>query len=546
MSNATPSALIADPSNTVRLSLRAILQGCDIGRIDTASTIAEARRKLIDCKYDVVLCEYHFEGDESGQDLLEELREKKTLPLSTLFIMVTGEAAYARVAGVAEETPDDYMLKPVQAGELSERLEKAFARRQALMEIYEALNGKHYTKALKAAQQMMALKTPYLADIIKLAANIFYRLGRLDESAAMYKRILETRNPAWAKLGLARVALRQGDKATAETAMLDIINQYYRYLPVYNQLVELYLSEERFADALDITEQAIKITPNNLKRLQKAGQLAYSLGDATKAAEYLGRAVKVNGKAVDLDYRSIFHLALMQFDGGQAPDAASLVKQIAAKQKNDMLSEDGRRGEWYGDLALATESIARREPLAAIDLLRSLAGHWDAPDFNFEFALDYFTVIDRLYADDIAGTLVEWLQSLALRFNTGRQAEELLIQPLSRRARLVEVVGQAGVFVSEITNQAAKLLVDNDFRAAAEILIPEAQRTRNNRLLAAAANAAAKCFQSFHEPAFKQQAETCLAFMVPVDELLTQRLRALLAGPAPEAEAPEAEGDEAD
>ncbi|HEY9103591.1 response regulator [Chitinimonas sp.] len=518
------AALVADPSSTVRLSLRAILQGCDVSRIDTASTISEARRRLLDGKYDIVLCEYHFDSEETGQDLLEEMRARKALPLSTLFFVVTAEAAYSRVVNVAEETPDDYMLKPVQAGELAERIEKAFLRRQALMEIYEALNEQHYNKALKVAQQMMQMKTPYLADIIRLSANILYRLGRYEEAAAMYKRILETRNPAWAKLGLAKVALRQDDKETAEGAMLDIINQHFRYLPVYNQLVDFYLADERYAEALEITEQAIKITPNSLKRLQRAGQLAYSLGDATKAAEYLERAVRINGKAVDLDYRTIFHLVLLQYDKGQAPDAASLVKQLAAKHKADATPTDGQQGDWYGQMALATEAIARREPLSAIDILRKLAEHWSAPDFTFTFALDYLKVVDRLYADDIAGTLVEWVQPIAVRFVTGRQAEELLTQPLARRTRLTEVVAKAGEFVAQITNQAAQLVKDGNFRAAVERLTREGERTRNNRLLAAAANAAAKAFLEHKEPAFKAQAETCLARIVPPDEGLAQRL----------------------
>ncbi|GAB3242560.1 response regulator [Chitinimonas naiadis] len=533
MQQRTLSALVADPSSTVRLSLRAILQGCDIGRIDTASTLSEARRRLIDGKYDVVLCEYHFDSEDTGQDLLEDMRARKALPLTTLFIMVTAEASYGRVINVAEETPDDYMLKPVQAGELAERIERAFLRRQALMEIYEALNEKHYNKALKTAQQMMQMKTPYLADIVRLAANILYQLGRYEESVAMYKRILETRNPAWAKLGLAKVALRQGDKETAESAMLDIVNQHFRYLPVYNQLVDFYLADERYAEALEITEQAIKITPNNLKRLQRAGQLAYSLGDPTKAAEYFGRAIRINGKAIDLDYRSIFHLVLLQFDKGQSPDAASLVKQLAAKHKNDDGNGNDHQGEWYGQLAMATEAIAKREPLAAIDILRNLAAHWSAPDFTFTFALDYLTVVDRLYAEDIVGTLVEWVQPIAVRFVTGRQAEELLIQPLARRTRLTEVVSKASEFVSQITNQAAQMVVDSNFRAAVERLTREGERTRNNRLLAAAANAACKAFLAHKEPAFKAQAESCLARMVPADDMLAQRLAKQMGAPEP-------------
>ncbi|WP_269531053.1 response regulator [Chitinimonas sp. BJYL2] len=530
MSQRQPSALIADPSSSVRLSLRGVLQGMDFGRIDTATSVSEARRRLQESKYDLVLCEFHFETDDTGQDLLEECRERKILPLSTLFFMVTGEAAYANVVNVAEETPDDYMLKPIQAGELSARIERAFNRRQALMEIYEALNAKQYNAALKSAQQMMQTKTPYLGDIVKLAANIFMRLGRLEESASMYKRILEARNPAWAKLGLARVAIKQGDHETAEAAMLDIINQHSRYLPVYNQLVDLYRSEERYADALGIIEQAIKITPNNLKRLQSAGQMAHSIGDMDKANSYLLKALRVNGKAVDLDDRTIFQLIMGQIDQGQMGEASSLVKQLSSKPRRDDKPDRAHRGEWYTLLAAAAEAIARREPLAAIDMMREVGSHAAAPEFDFDLALDYFTVLNRLYAEDIAANMIEWIKPIAERFDTGRAAEELLLRPIADRAKLAEVVVRAGEQVAQITNRAAQLVVANNFRAAADELIREGERTRNNRLLAAAVNAAAKAYLAYKEDVFRTQAEHCLVLMAPPDPMLAERMRKMLEG----------------
>ncbi|WP_374352830.1 response regulator [Chitinimonas sp.] len=521
------SALIADPSSGTRLSVRNVLQELGVGRIDTASGVAEARRRLLESRYDIVLCEYHFDSEETGQDLLEEMRERKAMPISTIFVMVTGEASYARVIGVAEETPDDYMLKPVQTGELSDRIQRAFTRREALIDIYEALNANDFNRALKEAQQIMQQKTPYLADVVRIAANTLYRLGRFAESARMYQRILETRNPAWAKLGLAKVALRQGDHATAEKAMLDIVGQHLQYLPVYTQLADLYVSDERYADALDITEQAIKITPHSVRRLQQAGQIAYSLGNKELANDYLGRAVRFGGgRPADLDYRSIFYILLMQFDSGHSSDAASLVKQIAAKQKAG--ADEGRRGAWYGELAVATEAIARREPLAAVDILRKLAGHCDAPEFDFALALDYVTVIDRLYAEDIGATLAEWVQPMAYRFASSRHAQELLGQRVASRTRLTELINRAADEIAQIAEQAASLMVEGSARGAAELLAQGGFKHHNNRLLASAANAAARAFQATGEAQDRQQAEACLAAMNPPDEALRIRIRGLL------------------
>ena len=61
-----------------------------------------ARRQLEVREFDVVLCDFHFDGNQTGQELIDDLRRANVLPFSTVFIMVTGEAAYDKVAEAAE------------------------------------------------------------------------------------------------------------------------------------------------------------------------------------------------------------------------------------------------------------------------------------------------------------------------------------------------------------------------------------------------------------------------------------------------------------
>jgi DNA-binding response OmpR family regulator len=58
-----------------------------------------------------VLCDYNLGDGMDGQELLER-RKTGTLPLSTIWIMITGERKYERVVAAAEMAPDDYILKP--------------------------------------------------------------------------------------------------------------------------------------------------------------------------------------------------------------------------------------------------------------------------------------------------------------------------------------------------------------------------------------------------------------------------------------------------
>jgi len=116
--------------------------------IDDARTQLEAR------SFDVVLCEQDFAGtDYSGQQLLDDLRRHQLLPLSTVFIMITGEASYDKVAEAAESALDGYLLKPHTATSLAERLRHARQRKRTLRDIFEAVEQNQFEVAARLCLQ---------------------------------------------------------------------------------------------------------------------------------------------------------------------------------------------------------------------------------------------------------------------------------------------------------------------------------------------------------------------------------------------------------
>ena len=129
----TLTTLIIDDALTVRQSLRSILGQLGIIRVETSATIGEARRRLDNGRFDIILCDYHFGSGTTGQEFLEELRHAGSLPLSTVFFMITAEASYERVVSVAEIAPDDYLLKPINFRILEAKI-KAIQRNSDLQQ----------------------------------------------------------------------------------------------------------------------------------------------------------------------------------------------------------------------------------------------------------------------------------------------------------------------------------------------------------------------------------------------------------------------------
>ena len=129
------SYLIVDDFENFRLSMRQILRNCGADKIES---VANASAAVQYCAYnhvDVVLCDYNLGEGKNGQHILEELRYKKLLKRSSLFLMVTAETSKEMVMGAREYQPDGYLTKPINRAMLEKRLGGLIAQRNALLPI---------------------------------------------------------------------------------------------------------------------------------------------------------------------------------------------------------------------------------------------------------------------------------------------------------------------------------------------------------------------------------------------------------------------------
>ena len=93
------TALVADANNATRSVMLSQLRALGVRSIRQASRASDARRHLEAQTFDIVLCEQNFPQESvTGQELLDDLRRGGMLPLATIFIMVTPEAAYSKVS----------------------------------------------------------------------------------------------------------------------------------------------------------------------------------------------------------------------------------------------------------------------------------------------------------------------------------------------------------------------------------------------------------------------------------------------------------------
>ncbi len=496
--------LIADDAPTIRQSIRMTLAQIGMARTDTANSIGEARRRIRNNDYDIILCDYHFGEGMNGQELLEELRRSGELSLSTIWFMITAEASYEKVVAVAEVGPDDYLIKPFTGALLSTRLQSAWSRKAFLRPILDKIHAGDTDGAIANALAVLPEAGNNRADLIRLLSNLLVEAGRLDEAKQLFEETLSSKVVPWAKLGLAKVLARQGSQRQAESMLQAAILSHAQYVDAYEELATLYMAEGRMEEAMAVYDKCIAISPNNVSRLQKAGNLANMMGDPGKARQLLERAVFCGGNSSALSPETVLQLALAAKQDGALGDADKYLRMAQELAKRD----DAVINRFIGKLAGA---IFQNKP----DALAELEQYLTHSDITQEAAVGFLMTANIICPPSVPGEQAtatlppyKWIGIIARRFITTKHISNLLEAAVTQRPAWQNYIAVCGADITEMNNQGVQLMLKKRLDDAMQLLLPQAQNTRNNRLMLSASHAALKYLKE-NELSTKEHEQIC-------------------------------------
>ena len=292
------SAMIVEHNVGMRGNIRNMLAQCGINDVQPVGTAAAAIRKVQERPFDLILCEYHLGDGQDGQHFLEDLRNHGLIPLSTVFIMVTGESSYERVVGAVELAPNDYILKPFTADQLYQRIARSLERREALLPTYELIEIGDLQGALALCLEGYQRHPPYAMDFLRLQAQLLIGLGQPAQAQEAYQRVLEMRAVPWARLGLAKALFLQKRFGEAEQDLEALVAENRQYLDAYDWLARTREATGRLREAQQVIEDAVAVSPHTVRRLKKLGDLAIETGDMKVAERVLTEVVR-KGKYSD-------------------------------------------------------------------------------------------------------------------------------------------------------------------------------------------------------------------------------------------------------
>lgn len=475
-------ALVIDGNPTSRSALVGMLRDWGVGTVAQASRPLDARKILEERVFDIVLCEHHFDGSVmGGQDLLDDLRRSQLLPFSTVFVMVTGEASYAKVAEAAESALDSYLLKPHNATSLGERLTQARRRKRVLRDIFEAIEARQYEQAALLCVKRFSERGEYWLYAARVGAELLLRLGRHDAARRMFEAVREARALPWAKLGIARAEVEGGATEQARRTLESLISGNPSYADAYDVMGRVQVEQGDLEGALETYRRASELTPASVMRLQKQGMLAFYAGEFAEAERALDRAVSTGISSKMFDLETLVLLALLKFDSGDLRGMLRALDNLAHAGERHPESSRIQRFLRLGEIL---RSVADRQIARAVQQVKAAAATLREEEYDFEAASNFIALLARLARTEVQLPDAEiWVGQVALRFCVSKAGTDLLCAAAFGHDVYQQVVRDAHVRIGTMAEQAMTHSVRGSPTVAVQTLLRQSEETLNAKLL---------------------------------------------------------------
>jgi CheY-like chemotaxis protein len=476
------TALVLDPNPTSRSLLTAQLRDYGLTQIRQCSRVADARKLLENMSFDIVLCEMDFhDGNTSGSELLEDLRRENLLPLDTVFVMVTGEATYAKVAEAAESALDSYLLKPFTALRLFERLHQCKTRKNELRDIFVAVEEQRFEEAAAMCLKRFAAKSKYWLYAARIGAELLLRLERHEQAKTLLEAVTSTQALPWARLGIARAQLAANQLNPAKRTLESLLVAEPTYVDAYDVMGRVQVDQGEMTGALETFRKAAAITPGSITRQQKLGLMAFYMGDNAEATKALERATIMGMKSKAFDLQSVVLLGFLQFKAKNTKGVQRCLSDLRRALERAPKSARLRR---FVDIVEVLDLMMAKQVGKVVASIRDLADERRALNFDVEAGSNFLSLASHLSAAEInLPSAEDWVKEIAQRFCTTKGVTELLAGAANAHAPYVEVIKNSAAEILTLLEKAMTHTVEGEPGKAVKMLLTQAEKTLNPRML---------------------------------------------------------------
>lgn len=458
----------------MRANMHSMLNLGGITRIDHAVSSGTAIRPLRSRSYDLILCEYDLGEGQDGQQLLEDLRHNKLIPLWTVFIITTAERAYEKVVSAAELAPTDYILKPFTADMLLDRIARALEKRTAFLPAYHLMEHGDLHGAIDVCKLGEAKHHQYGIDFMRLRAELHVILGEAQQAETIYQELLATKAVAWARLGLAKTLFMQRKFGEAEMLLAALVAENSNYMDAYDWLARTHEAAGQLQQAKGVLADATAISPHALRRLRKLGEVALESGDMDTAERSFQTVVSKAKYSEFRDPEDHVRLVRTLIDKGDTQQAATVIRDLEKSlARSDKMPACRALASALLHTQLGDAEQAAQELNAAVAACRDAAGISNG--MRMELAKNCL----HHNLDDGASEVMRDVMSNAA--DEAALARAMRVFEQAGRRELAEAVAkESRRQVVELVSTGAEKARQGDFRGAVELMTAAARKLPDN------------------------------------------------------------------
>ena len=328
--------LIAEAHANLRETIKHIFGSLGTRFIVEAESGVDAIAAMKKDKFNIVLCDYDLLGKKTGQQVLDEAKHLKLLPVNSIFMIATDEHRLGLAPNAVDNKPDDYLIKPFSLKQVSSLLEKCDNRKRFLAGIENEIDSGNLFQAIRNCEKMLELdnKSMHL-QLLKMQAELSIKVGDFKTAAKVYQDILDKRELPWARLGLGVVAYCLADYDNAVNTFQGLIKQYPAMLEAYDWQVKAYEAMGNDRLALSSINAAVTLAPQSILRQKKLAMLADKTDNIDLAQKAYTAIIELGKNSIHRSFSDYSGLANTYLKSNAADKALEIAVKMAQQFKAD-------------------------------------------------------------------------------------------------------------------------------------------------------------------------------------------------------------------
>ena len=278
--------------------MRLMLSSFGAQNIDLASTADDA---LMKCKfdfYDIILCDFNLGAGKNGQQILEELRVRKRLKHTHLFIMITAETSKDVVLGTREYQPDAYIAKPVTRTVLEQRLGQLLTQQKQLKPINREIDLENHSKAISLCHEILEGSSRYRSWCYQTLAKLYTLIGDNASAEKIYRDVLNIRELPWARLGMGELLILEEQYDSAKSCFQEVVTSNPNMIEAYDGISTACMKLGQAREAQAALQSAVELSPRVVPRQVKLGNICLKNNDLSSASQAFRQAVNYGDNSI--------------------------------------------------------------------------------------------------------------------------------------------------------------------------------------------------------------------------------------------------------